>query len=153
MAQRIAQVEGVAEVTVNGAEQPAIRVRIDPERLAAMGLSIDDVRGAIAASNTASPVGAFEGTNQAHTLATNDQLASPDDFGHIVVANRHGVVVRLRDIAAVEQGVRNRLAAGWFNGKPAVLLVVTKQADANVIETVDHINALLPKLRPWIPAG
>ena len=147
VAQRIAQVEGVAEVTVNGAEQPAIRVRVDPERLAAMGLSIDDVRGAIAASNTASPVGAFEGTNQAHTLATNDQLASPDDFGRIVVANRHGVVVRLSDIAAVEQGVRNRLAAGWFNGKPAVLLVVTKQADANVIETVDRINALLPELR------
>src|SRR3954463_14195961 len=118
-----------------------------------MGLSIDDVRSAIAASNTASPVGAFEGPDQAHTLATNDQLASPDDLGRIVVANRHGVVVRLGDIAAVEQGVRNRLAAGWFNGKPAVLLVVTKQADANVIETVDRINALLPELRRWIPAG
>ncbi len=153
MAQKISQVDGVAEVTVNGAEQPAVRVRIDPGRLAAMGLSIDDVRAAIVGANVGAAVGSFEGPDLAESLATNDRLASPEDFASIVVRRSGEAVVRLGDVADVARGVRSRRAAGTYNKQPAVLLIVTKQPTANVIETVDRVKALLPQLRRWVPAG
>ena len=153
IAQRIAQVEGVAEVTVSGADQPAIRVQVDPQRLAAMGVSTADVRNAVVAANVESPLGAFENAAQAETLSVNGQLTRPEDFASIVVAQRRGTVVRLGDVAKVEQGVRNRRSAGWFNGEPAVLIQVSKQSDANVIQTVDRVKALIPEFRRWIPAG
>jgi hydrophobe/amphiphile efflux-1 (HAE1) family protein len=153
IAQRIAQVDGVAEVSVNGAEQPAVRVRVDPARVAAMNIGLDSIRTAIAAANVQSPLGGFEGEQHSETLATNDQLASPEDYRRIVVRSADGTVVPLSAIAEVEPGVRNSRAAGWFNHQPAVLLVITKQPNANVIETVDRVRALLPELQEWIPAG
>ena len=153
IAQRIAQVEGVAEVNVSGAEQPAIRVRIDPQRLAAMGLSLEAVRTAVAAASTQSPLGTFSGSDQGVTLATNDQLTTPEEYGRIVVRSQNGTVVRLSDIAVVERGTRNSRAGGSYNGLPAVTLMITKQPDANVVETVDRVKALLPELRRWIPAA
>src|SRR5581483_10896285 len=128
ISQRLAQVDGVADVTVAGSEQPAIRVRVDPTRLANMGLSLEDVRTAIDNSNAAGPLGSFDGHARATTIGIND-------------------------IATVRPGVRNNLSAGWFNKQPSVLLIITKQADANVIDTVDRIYALLPQLKEWIPAG
>ncbi len=153
IAQRIAQVVGVAEVTVNGAEQPAIRVKVDPARLAAMGLGIDEVRAALVSANALGPVGSFDGENQAEMLATNAQLVTIEDFKRVIVAVRNSVAVTLGDVADVRSGVRNTRAAGWFNGKPAVLLIITKQPQANVIETVDKVKALIPELRRWIPAS
>jgi multidrug efflux pump len=153
IAQRIAQVAGVAEVTVNGAEQPAIRVKVDPARLAAMGLGIDEVRTALVSANALGPVGSFDGENQAEMLATNAQLVTIEDFKRVIVAVRNSVAVTLGDVADVRSGVRNTRAAGWFNGKPAVLLIITKQPQANVIETVDKVKALIPELRRWIPAS
>ncbi|MDB5591537.1 efflux RND transporter permease subunit, partial [Enterovirga sp.] len=153
IAQRIAQVEGVAEVIVSGAEQPAIRVRLDPSRLAAMDLSLDDVRAAIAAANAPAPLGSFEGTTQALTIETNSQLSSPEEFGRVVVRSRNGTAVRLADVASVERGTRNSRAAGSYNGLPAVTLQVTRQPGANVVETVDRVRALLPELERWIPAA
>jgi multidrug efflux pump len=153
IAQRIGQVEGVAEVNVSGAEQPAIRVRIDPQRLAAMGLSLEAVRTAVAAASTQSPLGTFSGSDQGVTLATNDQLTTPEEYGRIVVRSRNGTVVRLSDIAVVERGTRNSRAGGSYNGLPAVTLMITKQPDANVVETVDRVKELLPELRRWIPAA
>ncbi len=153
VAQRVSQVQGVAEARIAGAEQPAIRIQLDPSRLAAMGLGMDQVASAIAAANAHSAVGAFTGDARAHSIATNDQLNTPQDYRDIVIASRKGAVVKLSDVAKVERGVRSRMAAGWFNGKPAVLLIVTKQQNANVIETVDSIKEMLPKLRQWIPAG
>ncbi len=153
IAQRIAQVAGVAEVTVNGAEQPAIRVKVDPARLAAMGLGIDEVRAALVSANALGPVGSFDGENQAEMLATNAQLVTIEDFKRVIVAVRNSVAVTLGDVADVRSGVRNTRAAGWFNGKPAVLLIITKQPQANVIETVDKVKALIPELRRWIPAS
>ena len=153
IAQRIAQVEGVAEVNVSGAEQPAIRVRIDPQRLAAMGLSLEAVRTAVAAASTQSPLGAFNGSDQGVTLATNDQLVTPEEYGRIVVRSQNGTIVRLGDVAVVERGTRNSRAGGSYNGLPAVTLQITKQPDANVVETVDRVKALLPELRRWIPAA
>ena len=153
IAQRLSQVAGVAEVSVNGSEQPAMRISIDPTRLAAIGLSVDAVRTAIVNANALGPLGAFEGMSRTEILATNAQLETVDDYKSIVVANRKGSAIKLEDVADIRQGVRNIRAAGWYNGKPAVILQITKQPNANVIETVDAVKALLPELGRWIPAG
>ena len=153
VAQRVAQVEGVAEVIVSGAEQPAIRVTLDPARLAAMSLSLEDVRTAIAAASVNVPVGSFDGGSQSLTLSLNDQLETPEEFGRIVVRSRRGITVHLADVAKIERGTRNNRAAGSYNGLPAVTLQVTRQPGANVVETVDRVRALLPELRRWVPAA
>ena len=152
VAQRIAQVEGVAEVTVNGAEQPAMRIRVNPVAVASMGLSLEDVRSAISNANAASPLGTFDGVDLAHTIGSNDQLRTVPEYKNLVVKSANGIVVRLGAIADVELGVRNSRSAAWFNLQPSVLLVVTKQADANVIDTVDRIYEMLPELKRSIPA-
>jgi multidrug efflux pump len=152
IAQRISQVDGVAEVTVSGAEQPAVRIRVNPVAIASMGVSMEDVRLAVANANATSALGMFDGPNFARTIGVNDQLRQVHEYEDIVVKSTGGSVVRLGAIATVEQGVRNRRSAAWFNLQPSILLFITKQADANVIETVDHIRELLPELRRWIPA-
>ena len=153
IAQRISQVSGVGNVMVAGATQPAVRVELDPARLATMGLGLDQVANVIANANVQSPTGAFNGDGQGVTIATDDQLNTPRDYRGVVVASKNGAVVRLGDVAKVERGVLNRLAAGWYNGKPAVILVIFKQPGSNVIETVDAIKALLPTLKEWVPQG
>ena len=153
IAQRISRVAGVAEVRIAGAEQPAIRIQVDPARLAAMGLDADQVAKALLSANVLAPVGTFDGASRSETIATSDQLSTPEDFKNIVLARANGAVVKLGDVATIERGARNRLYAGWFNGKPAVLIIVTKRADANVIGTVDQVKALLPNLQKWIPSG
>jgi multidrug efflux pump len=152
IAQRISQVEGVAEVSVSGSEQPAIRIRVNPVAIASMGLSMEDVRLAIAAANNVSPLGIFDGPNFARTIAINDQLRQVHEYENVVVKSANGSVVRLGAIATVEQSVRNSRSAAWFNRQPSVLLIITKQGDANVIDTVDRIRELLPELKRWIPA-
>ena len=153
IAQRLSQVDGVADVTVAGSEQPAIRVRVDPARLSAMGLSLEDVRRAISNSNAAGPLGTFDGDRRAVTIGTNDQLHSANEYDLVVVKTVNGTVIRLSHIATVSAGTRNSRAAGWYNNDPSVLLIVTKQGNANVIDTVDRIYELLPELRQWVPAG
>jgi len=152
IAQRIAQVDGVAEVTVSGADQPAVRIRVNPAMLAAMGVALDDVRAAIVATNAQGPVGVIDGAKIAETIGTNDQLRKPESYRSLVIKTSNGNVVRLSDIASIELAVRNSRSAARFNQKPAVLLIITKQANSNVIETVDKIRELLPQIRPWIPA-
>ena len=153
IAQRLSQVDGVADVTVAGSEQPAIRVRVDPARLSAMGLSLEDVRRAISNSNAAGPLGTFDGDSRAVTIGTNDQLHSANEYDSVVVKTVNGTVIRLSHIATVSAGTRNSRAAGWYNNDPSVLLIVTKQGNANVIDTVDRIYELLPELRQWVPEG
>jgi len=153
IAQRLSQVEGVADVTVAGSEQPALRVRVDPTRLASMGVSLEDVRTAISNANAMGPLGSFDGPARATAIGINDQLKTAPDYDTLVVKTVNGNVVRLPDIASIRPGVRNSRSAGWYNRDPSVLLIITKQGDANVIETVDRIYALLPELRQWIPAG
>jgi hydrophobe/amphiphile efflux-1 (HAE1) family protein len=152
IAQRIAQIEGVAEVTVNGAEQPAMRIRVNPVAVASMGINAEDVRAAISNANSLTPLGTFEGADLARTIGSNDQMRAVRDYQNLVVKAANGTVVRLGDIARVEQGVRNTRSAAWFNAQPSVLLVITKQADANVIDTVDRVREMLPELKRWIPA-
>ncbi|MEI7804074.1 MAG: efflux RND transporter permease subunit [Hyphomicrobiales bacterium] len=153
IAQRLSQVDGVAEVTTAGSEQPAIRVRVNPALLASMGISMEDVRLSIANSNAVGPLGVFDSDRRAVTIGINDQLRAPPDYDPVVVKTVNGTVIRLSNIASIQPSVRNSRSAGGFNRDPAVLLIVTKQGDANVIETVDRIYELIPDLKRWIPAG
>jgi len=153
IAQRLSQVDGVGDVTVAGSEQPAIRVRVDPARIAAMGVSMEDVRTAIANSNAVGPLGTFDGAKRGVTIGINAQLRTPVEYNPLVVKTVDGTVIRLSTIASIEPSVRNSRSAGWFNKEPSVLLIVTKQANANVLDTVDRIYELLPELRQWVPAG
>ena len=151
--QRLSQVDGVAEVTAAGAEQPAIRVRVNPMLLSSMGLSVDDVRTAIVKANALAPLGIIEGAKQAIALEANAQIRNVDDYKNIVVKTAKGDVVRLSAVADVRQATRNSRSAAMFNKQPAILLTVTKSADANVIETVDRIRALIPEIKRWVPEG
>jgi multidrug efflux pump len=154
LVQRLSQVKGVGEVSVAGAEQPAVRVRLDPDRIAAMGMALDDVRQAIARANVLAPVGAITAGDRSLAIALDGELGSdPENYKGVVIRVSNGVTVRLGDVAEVAAGTRNSRTAGFFNGKPAVLLNVTKQPDANVLETVDGVKALLPEVSRWIPAG
>ena len=153
IAQRISQVDGVAEVTVAGADQPAIRVRVNPMQLASMGLSIEDVRTAITNANAVAPLGIIDGDQHVTALETNGQLRTVEDYQNIVVKSVGGNVVRLSAVANVDQGTRNSRSAAMFNGQPAILLTIVKSADANVIDTVDRIRELIPEIKRWVPAG
>ncbi|MBS0248433.1 MAG: efflux RND transporter permease subunit [Proteobacteria bacterium] len=153
IAQRLSQVEGVAEVSVAGSEQPAIRVRVDPDRIAGMGVTLEQIRNAIRNANAQGPLGSFDGTQRAVTIGINDQLRLAPEYDPLVVRTVDGNVVRLSDVARITPSVRNTRSAGWYNRDPSVLLIITKQGDANVIDTVDRIYALLPELKQWIPAG
>ncbi|HML13226.1 MAG TPA: efflux RND transporter permease subunit, partial [Xanthobacteraceae bacterium] len=150
--QRLSQVDGVAEVVATGAEQPAVRVQLNPVALASMGLAMEDVRNAIVNANAAGPLGVFDGSERGVTLGSNGQLWDPADFHPIIVKATNGTVVRVTDIAAVKRGVRNNFSAAWFNRQPAVLLTVTRQANSNIIETVDHLKEVIDDLKNWIPA-
>src|SRR5262245_54353066 len=152
MVQRLSQLDGVSEVTVNGAEQPAIRVRVNPIALASMGLSMEDVRTSIEQTNAQGPLGIFDGNGRAVTIATNDQLRAASEYDPLVVRTSNGTVVRLSAIASIQPGTRNSRSAGWYNRQPSVLLVVYKSIDANVIETAGRINAAMPAIKRLIPA-
>jgi hydrophobe/amphiphile efflux-1 (HAE1) family protein len=151
--QRLSQIDGVGDVTVAGSEQPAIRVRVDPARIAAMGVSMEDVRTAIANSNAVGPLGTFDGVKRGTTIGINNQLRTASEYDPVVVKTVDGTVIRLSTIASIQPSVRNSRSAGWFNKDPSVLLIITKQANANVIDTVDRIFERLPELRQWVPAA
>ncbi len=151
--QRISQVDGVSQVSVAGADQPAIRVTADPAKLSTMGLSMDDIRTAIVNANALSPTGAIDGQIYGRAIASNDQLKALSDYRNLVVKNASGASVILSDVANVENSTRSSRSQATFNGKPAVLINVTKQANANVIETVDRIKTLIPELQRFLPGG
>jgi multidrug efflux pump len=152
--QRISQVEGVADVTVSGADQPATRIQVDPTLVASMGVSFEDVRLAVANANDLSPIGSVDGVNQTIILQSNDQMRDPEDYKSIIVKNMpNGDVVRVGDVAKVVLATRNVRSSARFGKNSAVLLIITKKPDANVIDTVDRVKALLPQLKQWIPAG
>jgi hydrophobe/amphiphile efflux-1 (HAE1) family protein len=153
IAQRLSQVDGVGDVTVAGSEQPAIRVRVDPARLAAMGLNMERVRTAIANSNAVGPIGTFDGDKRGVSIGINNQLRTASEYDPVVVTTVNGTVIRLSTVASIRPSVRNSRSAGWFNKDPSVLLIITKQTNANVIDTVDRIYDLLPELEQWVPAG
>ncbi len=150
---RLSQVDGTAQVNIAGAEQPAIRVAVDPAAATAAGVSLDQIRTAITAANVTQATGMLEEPYQSAAISVNDRLQEAAEFGAIIVRQANGAMVRLDSIARVEQGARDRRQSGSFNGQPAVILTIFKQADANVLEVVDGIRALLPDLKRWMPAG
>src|ERR1700752_2589816 len=153
IAQRISQVPGVGEVTVSGADQPAVRIALNAVALSNAGIATDDVRQAIVNANPLGPVGIFNGDRQSETLSINRQMRTAAEFRDILIKSSNGNFVRLADVAEVEDSVRNARSIAWFNKQPAVLIQITKQGDANVIETVNRVRALIPELKQWIPAG
>jgi multidrug efflux pump len=153
IAQRISQVPGVGEVTVSGADQPAVRIALNPVALSNAGIATDDVRLAIINANPLGPVGIFNGGRQSETLSINPQMRTAAQFRDVLIKSSNGNFVRLSDIAEVEDSVRNTRSIAWFNKQPAVLIQITKQGDANVIDTVDRVRALIPELKKWIPGG
>ncbi|MGB3044572.1 MAG: efflux RND transporter permease subunit [Xanthobacteraceae bacterium] len=153
IAQRISQVPGVGEVNVSGADQPAVRIALNPVALSNAGISTDDIRAAIVAANPLGPVGIFEGGRQSETLSINPQMRTAAQYRDIVIKSASGNFLRLSDVAEVKDATRNSRSIAWFNKQPAVLLLITKQGDANVIDTVDRVRALIPELKQWIPAS
>jgi hydrophobe/amphiphile efflux-1 (HAE1) family protein len=147
----ISQVDGVSEVQIAGGAKPAVRIQANTGALAAMGLSMDAVRNAIAGVSANSPKGAIGDEAQTWILTANDQLHTAVDFRSAIIANRNGVPVPLAAVATVINGQENAQQAGWANGKRAILLFVRKQASANVIKTVDGVLADLPRLRELLP--
>lgn len=153
LAQRISQIKGVAEVTVNGADKPAVRVQVNPQALAGAGLDMDDIRSMLGKANVTMPKGSFEGDRQSFIIGSNDQLFKASDYASLILRNDNGKVLRLSDIALVTDSVENNRQAGWYNLGKAIIILIRKQADANVIETVEHIKTILPQLEAWMPEG
>ena len=153
LVQNISQIPGVAQVSVNGQQKPAVRIQVDPEKLASMGLGLEDVRVVIANATTDSPKGSIDGATRTFTIYDNDQLLSAEPWNDVILTYRNGAPVRIRDIGRAVDGAENNKIAAWANGKPAILLAVLKQPGANVIETVDRIKALLPQLQAAIPTA
>jgi len=153
LVQRIAQVPGVGEVTASGADQPAVRVQLNPVALSNAGISSDDVRTAIVNANPLGPVGIFQGARQSETVSMNPQMRNAEEFREIMIKSSNGNFLRLSDVADVQDATRNSRSVAWFNKQPAVLIQITKQGNANVIDTVDRVKALIPDLKQWIPAG
>ena len=151
IATRISQVEGVAEVRVGGAQQPAMRVTVDPEALKVRGIGLEAVRNAISEANALIPLGHIDGEEKSFIISTGGQLSTPQDYGSIVLKNESGAVVRLGDVARIEESRASRLSAGWFNKDPAVILIVQKTAESNIVETVDGIRAVMPEIQKAIP--
>jgi multidrug efflux pump len=153
LAQKISQVSGVGLVTLNGGQKPAVRVQVDPTVIAGLGLSLEDVRAAVIASNVNQPKGNLDGLRQSYMIAADDQLTQASAYRPLVIAYKNGAPVRLTDVATVSDGVENAALAGWANGKRAVILNVQRQPGANVIEVADRVKAILPQLQTVLPSS
>ncbi|MES1993710.1 MAG: multidrug efflux RND transporter permease subunit [Pseudomonadota bacterium] len=153
LAQKLAQVNGVGLVSIGGGQRPAIRIQADPRALTAYNLSLEDLRTAVGANNVNQAKGSFDGRDRAYTIDANDQLLSAEQFSQMVVAYRSGAPVRLHQVAQVVRDVENTHQAAWFGTEPAVLLNIQRQPGANVIEVVDRIKELLPRLQEALPAA
>jgi multidrug efflux pump len=153
LAQKVAQVTGVGDVTVGGGSLPAVRVELQPNALTHYGIALDDVRRAIASANLLRPKGAVEEGQRYWQVQASDQLSTAADYRPLVIRYQDGAPVRLSDVARVYDGVEDRFNTGYYNSQPAVLLIVSRQPDANIIKTVDAIYEQLPALRAYLPAG
>ncbi|MDU1671226.1 MAG: efflux RND transporter permease subunit, partial [Bradyrhizobium sp.] len=153
LAQRLSQVSGVGRVSVLGGLKPAVRVQADLARLAAYGISMEDLRAAIAGANVSGPKGSLDGAQQAYLITANDQIAAADAYRPIIIAYRNGSPVTIGDVATIVDGLENDRTGGWYQGVPAVILDIQRQPGANVIEVVRQIRAEIPKLQRTIPAG
>lgn len=153
MAQRISMVSGVAQVTVFGSQQYAVRVELDPNALAARGIGLDEVRNAVAAANVNLPTGTLFGKNQAFNVQANGQLMKAVDYRPVIVAYRSGGPVRLQELGRVVDSVVNNKIASWFNGTRGIILAIQRQPGVNTVQVVNDIRKLLPTFRAQLPAA
>jgi multidrug efflux pump len=153
IAQKISQLSGVGLVSISGGQRPAVRIQANLQRLASLGLNIDDLRTTIANNNANAPKGSFDGAMQSYTINANDQLQDSEAYKNIVVAYKNGAPVFLRDVANVISGAQNNKLSSWANKTPAVLINVQRQPGANVIAVVDSIKELLPQIQAGLPAS
>ncbi|MCQ4326061.1 multidrug transporter subunit MdtB [Stutzerimonas stutzeri] len=153
MAQKLAQISGVGMVSLAGGQRPAVRIRTNPEALAAYGLSLSDVRSLITSSNVNQPKGNFDGPTRVSMLDANDQLKTPEEYAELILTYQDGAALRLKDVAEIVDGAENERLAAWANQSQAVLLNIQRQPGANVIEVVERIQALLPEVTASMPAG
>ncbi|MFH1344502.1 MAG: efflux RND transporter permease subunit [Pseudomonadota bacterium] len=151
IAQALSQIQGVAQVVIFGSQKFAVRVQADPEAAAARGLTLDDIRTAVARANSSTPVGTLNGPKQDVALQASGQMAKAADYRHVVVAWRNGSPVRLDEVARVYDSVENERIASWFNGTRSIILAIYKQPDANTVAVVDGVLAKLPSLRAQVP--
>src|SRR5580692_624958 len=151
LAQQISQVSGVAQVAIGGEQRPSIRVQVDPAKLAARGLTLEQVRSALVTATTDAPKGSLTTAKTSFTIDANDQITDATQFDDVVVSYNNGAPVRVRDVGRAISAASDRFAAAYDNNKPAILLSVYKQPGANVIDTVERIKTLLPKITSTIP--
>ncbi len=153
LAPKLSQVDGVGLVSIAGGRRPAVRIQGDTQKLASLGLSLDDVRTAIAAANVNQAKGSFDGAQRASTIDANDQLKSASEYQDLSIAWKNGKPLRLKDVATIVDDAENLRLAAWSDSTPGVILNVQRQPGANVIQTVDRVKALLPKLQAALPAS
>lgn len=153
MAQKIAQINGVGLVSLGGGQRPAVRIRANPQALAAADLSLADVRNLIARANVNQPKGSIDGPSRITQLDANDQLRSAEDYAQLILKYQDGRALRLADVASIIEGAENERLAAWADSQQAVLLNIQRQPGANVIEVVERIEALLPSIIATLPAG
>ncbi|HEX9301772.1 MAG TPA: multidrug efflux RND transporter permease subunit [Casimicrobiaceae bacterium] len=153
IAQKLSQIEGVGQVTVGGSALPAVRVELNPQTLNKYGIGLEDVRLALAATNANRPKGALEDGDQHWQISANDQAKTAAEYLPLVIAYRNGAAVRISDVGDVVDSVQDLRNAGSANGKRSVLVIINRQPNANIIETVDRVTALLPALRASIPSA
>jgi hydrophobe/amphiphile efflux-1 (HAE1) family protein len=151
LSQQISQIDGVAQVLIGGQQKPSVRMEVDPEKLASMGLTMEDVRTLMVNASVDGPKGSIDGEHQAYTVYDNDQMTKAAQYNNVVLAYRNGAPIRVRDIGRAIDGPENRLLAAWQNGRRGILLIIFKQPGANVIDTVERIKAALPQLEASIP--
>lgn len=153
MAQKLAQLSGVGMVSLAGGQRPALRVQVNPMALASYGISLDQVRLAIAATNVNQPKGSFDGPTRSTMLDANDQIRSVEDYRQLIITWQDGAPLRLGDVATIINGAEDRFLAAWAGNQPAVLLNIQRQPGANVIEVTDRVRELLPRLTATLPTA
>ncbi len=151
LAPKISQLSGVGLVSISGGQKPAVRIQANPTLLASYGLNLEDLRSAIVAANVNQAKGNFDGPHQAYQIGANDQLLSSDDYRPLIIAYRNGAPVKLAKVADVIDDVENVRQAAWMNETPAVIVNIQRQPGANIIEVVDRVKTLLPKLTETLP--
>lgn len=153
LSQSLSQVQGVGEVQIGGSSLPAVRIELEPQALNQYGVALDDVRKTIADANVRRPKGSVEDDQRLWQIQANDQLEKAKDYESLIIHYADGAALRLKDVAKVSDGVEDRYNSGFFNDDAAVLLVINRQAGANIIETVNEIKAQLPALQAVLPAS
>jgi len=153
LAQKISQLPGVGLVSISGGQKPAVRIQANPTALASYGLSLEDLRAALAQANVDQAKGVIDGARQSYTIGANDQLLSSEQYKPVVIAYRNGAPVRLSDVANVVDGTENNQLAAWMNLTPAVIMNIQRQPGANIISVVDRIKKLLPQLQASLPSA